>query len=338
MKQFDAFFSYNREDQHLVKQIADNLEKVGIKVWFDESLGGGQKWLKAITQNITDSSSTIVFFGPSGIGQYQDMEIETALSLNVEQKISVIPVILPGVIKPKLPLLLKSFNWIDLRHLNLDELIEAITGRKSFVPGSQIGDDFLLKLQRPNKTVRYIKIHTLPNSKPDELLHLTWKTFGIGIENLNNQIMNYGFHIHSDACIGINDAGLVMSTFLNSFVMDREKIGYIRYKGKEEGRIVSDEGSFFPPGLGQAPTIMLVDFEIKSGTNLKIAVDLLRQKYPKARIYFSVFGALTEKDDLKINCVEDLKASDAIKDADIEDIFIACTIHLPGIDPPLRLR
>ena len=218
MRQFDAFFSYNREDQHLVKQIADELENVGIKVWLDESsLLGGQKWLEAMTQNITDSSSTIVFFGPSGIGQYQDIEVDTALSLNVEQKISVIPVILPGVIKPKLPLLLKRFNWIDLRRLNLDKLIEAITGRKSFVPDSQIGEDFLLKLQRPDKTERFIKIYTLPNSNPDELLHLTWKTFGIGIVNLRNQIKNYGdeFCTSVNACFGINDAGLVIATFLN---------------------------------------------------------------------------------------------------------------------------
>jgi hypothetical protein len=60
---------------------------------------------------------------------------------------------------------------------------------------------------------------------------------------------------------------------------------------------------------------MLVDFEIKSGTNLKIAVDLIRQKHPNARIFFSVFGALTEKDDLKISCVEDLTAADAIKNS-----------------------
>lgn len=343
---FDAFFSYNRNDGPLVKQIANEMTNAGIKVWFDEwEVQPGKKWKKELCRGIRESRSIIVFIGPSGVGPWEEQEIENAIDQYVNQGSSVIPVILPGVEKvPELPAFLDQFNWVDCRstqtsQISLDRLIWGITGRKPLRSISQISGDFLLKLQKPDKIDRYIKIYTLPNPNKNNLLNLTWETYGIGIENLRSQIRNYGFRIHIDACFGINDAGLVMATFLNSSVMDREKIGYIRYKGDKEGQNISDEDSFFPPGLGHEPKIMLVDFEIKSGTNLKAAVDRIHQKYPKARIYFSVFGALTKTEkDLLINCFEDLNAAAAIKEVNIKDIFIACTMHRPGIEPPLGLR
>lgn len=341
---FDAFMSYNRNDEPLVKQIANELIEAGIKVWFDEwEAQPGQKWKKELSRGIRESNSIIVFIGPSGVGPWEEQEIENAIDQYVNQGCSVIPVILPGVEKvPELPPFLNQFNWVDCRsrqtsQVSLDRLIWGITGRKPLRSISQISGEFFLKLEKPGKVERYIKIYTLQNPNIDKLLDLTWETFGIGIENLQGQIKNYGARIHFDACFGINDAGLVMATFLNIPVMGRVKIGYIRYKGLKEGEIISDDDSFFP-GLGQKPTIMLMDFEIKSGTNFKIAVNRIRQKYPGAKIYFSVFSALTEKDNLKINCFEDLKAADNIKALEIEDLFIACTIKSPGIEPPLGLR
>ena len=217
---YDAFFSYNRKDGPLVKQIAKELINEGINVWFDESnLKWILKWKKAIEKAIKDSSSVIVFIGTSGIGKWQKIEVKMALSLYKKQKIPVIPVILPGVMKPKLPRFLQGFNWVDLRLLNLEKLIEAITRRK-------------------------------------------------------------------------------------------------------------------PP----KPTIMLVDFEVKLSTSIKMIVEEICKKYNEPEIYFGVFGALTEKTDLVIRGFEDLKSADNLSKLDIKDYFIACTMHLPGIEPPLGLR
>jgi hypothetical protein len=308
-------------------------------VWFDESnLKWVLKWKKAIEKAIKDSSSVIVFIGTSGIGKWQKKEVKMALSLNVEQKIPVIPVILPGVMKPKLPHFLQGFNWVDLRRLNLDKLIEAITGRKSFVPDSQIGEEFYLELKRPAGINRPIKIYTLPNPRPDELLILTWKTFGIGIDNLSNQIRHYGheFCTGVNACIGINDAGLVIATFLNYTVLNRVKLGYIKCKRSHEKTIIRRDCLF--PKLPPKPTIMLVDFEVKLSTSIKMIVEEICKKYNEPEIYFGVFGALTEETDLVIRDFEDLKAANNLSKLNIKDYFIACTMHRPGIDPPLGLR
>ncbi len=339
MSQFDAFFSYNSNDGPLVKQIANDLIKAGIKVWFDEhNLPPASNWQKAIEKDIEDSMSVIVFIGPSGIGEWQETEVDAVLSLNVERKIPVIPVILPGVIEPKLPIFLKRFNCVDLRRLNLDKLIEAITGRKPSETDSQIGGEFYLELMRPTGINRLIKIYTLPNPDRSKLLNLNWKTFGLGIENLSDQIRNYGDEFHTDvnACFGINDAGLVIATFLNYTVLHRVKIGYIKCKRSYEKTIIRRDCLF--PKLPPKPAILLVDFEVKSSTSIKMIVEEICKKYNEPEIYFGVFGALTEKTDLVIRDFEDLKPADNLKKLDIKDYFIACTMHLPGIDPPLGLR
>ncbi len=340
---FDAFFCYNSEDENQIMQIANELKELGLNIWLDKwHLDSCKNWVEGLYQGMSDSKSIIIFVGSSGIGPWQKIEVNNALIKFVSEGKSFIPVILPGVDNPpKLPTFLGQFQWIDCRTIQckmcLDKLILWVTGREIKRSISQIGTEFKLGLQKPFQKERDIKIYTLPNQDSSELLNLTWETFGKGIEKLRDQIKNYGFRIPIDACFGINDAGLVIATFLNSNVMDRAKIGYIRYKGSKEGQIVSDEGSFFP-GLNQTPTIMLVDFEVKSGKGLEIAIKRIRQEYPGAIIYFSVFGALTEEDDLKINCFDDLKAAGTIKKIGISDIFIACTMHRPGIEPRLELR
>jgi hypothetical protein len=47
---------------------------------------------------------------------------------------------------------------------------------------------------------------------------------------------------------------------------------------------------------------------------------------------------MTESADLKIRAFSELKAADNMAKLDIEDYFIAFTMHPPGIDPPLELR
>lgn len=346
MRRFDAFLSYNREDRYLVKQIANELDNVGIKVWFDESsLKGGQKWPQALAQYITDSRFTIVFLGPSGIGNWQTKEINMALDMNVKHgSPDIIPVILPNVKEKdfELPPFLGDYNSIDLRctqasRLNLTELIEAITQKKIRISRLEIGGEFYLKLKRPDGVNRDIKIYTLPNPDRTKLLNLSWETFGLGIENLGVQIKNYGYTLSVNACFGNNDAGLVMATFLNASEMSRVKIGYTKCERSIEGMIIKEDESFFPE-LQKKPTIMLMDFEVKSGGALNTIIQKLHEKYIEPNIYFSVFGALTDKDDLKIKSLDELVAYKNLKNLGIKDYFIACTIHHPGIEPPLGLK
>ena len=38
------FISYSRLSEHVVKELVQDIEKLGHEVWFDQELSGGQKW------------------------------------------------------------------------------------------------------------------------------------------------------------------------------------------------------------------------------------------------------------------------------------------------------
>lgn len=77
-----------------------------------------------------------------------------------------------------------------------------------------IGPDFTLTVPTATFGNPQIRAFSLRNPRPGELLDLTWDTFGLGIERLVSQIKNLGWRLEADACLGINEAGLVMATFL----------------------------------------------------------------------------------------------------------------------------
>lgn len=202
---------------------------------------------------------------------------------------------------------------------------------------------FSLLLDRPHpKPPREMKVYQFPkNAITGLLLHLTWESFGKGIENLVHQLEAYQKENPKDQfdlCIGINDAGVVMATFLNFAAFGRKKIGYIRYQDPVEGEEYDEESSLFPKIQSETPKILLVDFELKSGSILGDSVKRVKKKYPSSEIYFAVFGATTKGDDLKINSLEQLEAGDIIERYGIKDFFLACTMHSPGIEPPYKLR
>ena len=73
--------------------------------------------------------------GKDGLGPWEIPEMDACLSEFVDRGMPVIPVLLPGAPKkPKLPLFLKAFTWVDLRDglkkAALDNLEWGITGTK----------------------------------------------------------------------------------------------------------------------------------------------------------------------------------------------------------------
>ncbi|MFD6161118.1 hypothetical protein ACFWF7_13830 [Nocardia sp. NPDC060256] len=201
---------------------------------------------------------------------------------------------------------------------------------------SQVGDEFVLAVP----TVEYgnsdICVFSLPSSQPGRLLDLTWETFGFGVERLSSQIKNVGRRLDVDVCFGVNEAGLVMATFLASARFSRCKIGYLRCNKIRDG-IDLDEASYFPDAK-DAPTIVICDFEVKHADVIGCLARRVRAKYPKAELYFAVFGAMTKGRDLKVESFDDLTGAKIMRAADFEAIFIAATMSPPGIEPPLELR
>jgi len=203
-------------------------------------------------------------------------------------------------------------------------------------PPRQVGCEFTLAAP----TVEYgnpdITVFTLPNPQPGQLLDLTWDTFGYGIERLSQQIKSLGKRLDVDACFGINEAGLVMATFLSSARFSRCRIGYLRCNKVHDG-IDLDEASFYPE-VKEAPTLVVCDFEVKHADVIGYLARQLRARYPKAELYFAVFGAMTKGRDLQVGSFADLTGAKIMCAADFEAVFIAATMSPPGIEPPLELR
>lgn len=198
------------------------------------------------------------------------------------------------------------------------------------------GPDFNLAVP----TVEYgnpeICLYSLLNPKPGQLLNLTWASFGYGLERLIQQIKNVGRRVDVDACFGINEAGLVMATFLASAQFGRCPIGYLKCN-KSRDFITLDQASVYPE-LPEAPSIVLCDFEVKHADVVGFITREIRRRYPGAEIYFAVFGAMTKGRDLEVAGFDDLTGAGIMRAADFKAVFIAATMSPPGIEPPLELR
>ncbi|ALG06407.1 hypothetical protein [Kibdelosporangium phytohabitans] len=199
----------------------------------------------------------------------------------------------------------------------------------------QVGTDFTLTVP----TIEYgnpdITLFTLPNARPG-LLDLTWETFGYGVDRLSQQIKSLGRRLDVDICFGVNEAGLVMATFLASARFSRCPIGYLRCNKIRDG-IELDVASLYPDAK-EAPTIVVCDFEVKHADNIGYLTHELRARYPKAELYFAVFGAMTKSRNLDVTRFDDLTGAKIMRAASFEAVFVAATMGPPGIEPPLELR
>jgi hypothetical protein len=201
--------------------------------------------------------------------------------------------------------------------------------------GNVIGPEFTMTVPTAPFGNPQIRLFSLSNPRPGELLDLTWDTFGLGIERLVSQIKNLGWRLEADACFGINDAGLVMATFLASAVFGRCPVGYLKcQKTRDEIRL--DDASFYPD-TRSAPSIVICDFEVKHADVVGFITRQVRDRYPDADIYFAVFGAMTKGSALEVG-FEDLTGAGIMTKAGFKAVFIAATMSPPGIEPPLELR
>jgi len=97
--EYDVFLSHNSDDKPFVHSVVQRLRGDGIAYWFDESdLVAGEFWQDEIERALAASDSCAVFFGPSGMGPWQTLEMRAALSQQIEaqREFRVIPVALPG--------------------------------------------------------------------------------------------------------------------------------------------------------------------------------------------------------------------------------------------------
>ena len=136
MPEFDVFLCHNSQDKPEVIEIARKLKQQKLKPWLDEwELQPGLPWQRELEKQITNIGAAAVFVGKSGLGPWQEMEIEAYLRRFVRQGCPVIPVLLIDAPKqPELPPFLEGMTWVDFRQSTpepIEQLIWGITGVKS---------------------------------------------------------------------------------------------------------------------------------------------------------------------------------------------------------------
>ena len=152
------FISYARADLDIVKKIEQALVENGVTVWCDqESLYGGQKWPKALAEEIASHDHVLLVWSKSSAkSHFVEFEWTTALAL----KKTILPFLIDDIpLSPSLSgistILLKNFDQ------DLSEILRAI--RKSIPKSSrQQSTQVIKKLEQiavtePEKVVQMAK-------------------------------------------------------------------------------------------------------------------------------------------------------------------------------------
>ena len=144
--EFDVFLCHNSQDKSEVIDIGFKLKERGLNPWLDEwELQPGLPWQRELERQIQNIKSAAVFVGESGIGPWQQMEIEAYLRRFVRQGCPVIPVLLSNAPnQPDLPIFLEGMTWVNFRRSRpepMERLIWGITGIK---PGSSSKEKVIL--------------------------------------------------------------------------------------------------------------------------------------------------------------------------------------------------
>jgi hypothetical protein len=127
---FDVFLCHNSQDKEQVKDIAIVLQERGILPWLDEwELRPGLPWQSSLEAAIESIKSAAVFVGPSGIGPWQNIELQAFLDEFVRRRCPVIPVLLPSATtKPALPVFLRGMTWVDFRNQEPNPILQLAWG------------------------------------------------------------------------------------------------------------------------------------------------------------------------------------------------------------------
>ncbi|MEM7353288.1 MAG: SUMF1/EgtB/PvdO family nonheme iron enzyme [Acidobacteriota bacterium] len=143
---YHIFLSYHSPDRAAVEHLARQLEERGLRVWLDVwRLRPGLPWRRELEKQIENVDAAAVIVGASGIGPWQDEEVDAVLQAFVDRGCPVIPVILADAGEaPDLPSFLRNRTWVDYRQTDrdpLDRLVWGITGEEPTRPTPTYADD-----------------------------------------------------------------------------------------------------------------------------------------------------------------------------------------------------
>ena len=120
---YDAFLSHAGVDKPAVERIALVLKQQGLTCFLDKwDIAPGDEWLRNLEQGLRNSRFILIFFGPNGIGPYQQAEADAALRRQVQQRQHcVLPVLLPDATLEHIAqcsVFLQGINALKFHHLD----------------------------------------------------------------------------------------------------------------------------------------------------------------------------------------------------------------------------
>lgn len=132
---YDVFLCHNTDDKPFVKNIALKLKERSITSWLDVwEARPGLPWQRILQEQIQTIDTVAVFVGSSGIGPWQQEEIDGFLQEFMTRGCPIIPVLLPDTpVEPVLPPFLKNRTYVDFRYDDpdpIEQLIWGITGTR----------------------------------------------------------------------------------------------------------------------------------------------------------------------------------------------------------------
>lgn len=136
---WDAFLCHNGRDEQAVLALCRDLEGRGLRCWLDRhTLKPGTEWTEFVESEALRIRSMVVTFGPHGISEGQQFEIDNLIPIMVDRDAPVIPVVLetcpegPAALAPPFT---PNTIYSDLRKDRpdeIDKLVWAINGRNPF--------------------------------------------------------------------------------------------------------------------------------------------------------------------------------------------------------------
>jgi formylglycine-generating enzyme required for sulfatase activity len=167
LPQYDLFLSYNSLDRDEVQGIRQQLGTVpqALTAFLDrESLTLGKRWFEEIESALLNSRAIAVFYGPHGLGRWQNLEMILALDLQAKPntEILVIPVLLPGADLNKAPRFLLLNSYLDLRSghdsTNLSRLAKHVLRQPATLEALSVNDE----LRNPYRGLNYFQEQDAP--------------------------------------------------------------------------------------------------------------------------------------------------------------------------------
>lgn len=134
------YLSYRRHDRERVRAIASELERAGLKVWWDDMLVAGDAFERQLSQNLSQSDVVITFLTQNSATALQQRE-EFLVARKIGKQI--LPVRLDGV-RPEDVSFARDVSWIDASTQPNDQaiakLIAQAVGNRPGLTGSSAPD------------------------------------------------------------------------------------------------------------------------------------------------------------------------------------------------------